>query len=197
MARREEQKEQTRQRLLTVAREVFEEHGFAGANLRLIAKQAGVALGTIFVHFKDKQDLLHAALFEDLAAALAGALEQPEQDSLEAWLEQLTDRMLAYYEARPVLSRVLLQQSLLADPPWAERFAAQLSEVHAAVVRRATLAQEQGNLLPDANLPLFAAAYVSFYMFGLISWAQKAHPAPRALVQHLVAQHLLALRPRQ
>lgn len=194
MARREEQKEQTRLRLLAAAREVFEAQGFAAANLRLIARQAGVAPGTIFVHFRDKHDLLHAALFEDLAAALAAALEQPAGDSLEAWLAQLTDRMLAYYETRPVLSRVLLQESLLADPPWAERFAAQLGEVHAAVVRRAELSCERGELRPDANLPLFAAAYISFYMFALISWAQRAHPAPRELVQHLTAQHLKAVQ---
>jgi len=195
MTRREEQKEQTRQRLLTAARAVFEAKGFEAANLRLIAREAGIAPGTIFVHFHDKLDLLHAALFEDLAAALQAALAEPTLDSLEAWLAQLTDRMLAYYETRSILSRVLLQQSLLADPPWAERFAAQLGEVHGAVVQRAALARTQGELRADANLPLFAAAYISFYMFALIAWAQRAHPAPRDLVQQLVAQHLLAIRP--
>lgn len=193
MRKREEQKEQTRQRLLAAAREVFEVEGFAGANLRLIAKKAEIAPGTIFVHFRDKHDLLHAALFEDLEATLAAALQNPPGTSLEAWLTQLTDSMLGYYESRPVLSRILLQESLLADPPWAERFAAQVAEVHGAVVARAELAREMGQLQADANLPLFAVAYISFYMFALIAWAQKTHPDPRSLVQHLTAQHLRAI----
>jgi AcrR family transcriptional regulator len=195
MRKRTEQKEQTRQRLLAAAREVFEAQGFAGANLRLIAQQAGIAPGTIFVHFQDKRDLLHAALFEDLTRTLATALEKPSGPTLEAWLTQLTDSMLGYYEARPTLSRILLQESLLADPPWSERFAAQVGEVHTAVVKRAEQAREAGQLQPDANLPLFAVAYISFYMFALIAWAQKTHPDPRSLVQHLTAQHLRALQP--
>jgi AcrR family transcriptional regulator len=194
MARRTEQKEQTRQRLLASAREVFESQGFAGANIRLIAQKAKVAPGTVFVHFQDKRDLLHAALFEDLSSVLSSALKQPSADSLEGWLARLTDQMLGYYESRPVLSRILLQESLLADPPWAERFALQVAEVHATVVREAERERECGKLRPDANLPLFAAAYLSFYMFALIAWAQGIHPDPRQLVKHLTAQHLLAIQ---
>lgn len=196
MTRRGEQKEQTRRRLLEAAREVFEAQGFEKANLRLIAHKAGIAPGTIFVHFQDKRDLLHAALFEDLAGVLNTALAREPGPSLEAWLAGLTDRMLGYYEARPVLSRILLQESLLADPPWAVRFAAQFEEAHAAIVRRAQFAQEQGEIGEDADLALFAVAYLSFYMFALIAWTQHAHPNPRALVQHLTAQHLRALKPR-
>ena len=193
MARRTEQKEQTRQRILASARVVFEAQGFEAASLREIARQAGVAIGTIFVHFHDKLDLLHAAFFEDLAEALSVILSQPTRDSLDEWLSHLTDGMLSYYESRPVLARVLLKQSLLADPPWAERFAAQIAEVHGAVIARAEIARSQGEIRDDANLPLFAAAYIAFYMFALIAWAQKAHPAPRDLVKHLTAQHLRAL----
>lgn len=195
MRKRADQKEETRQRLLAAAREVFEEQGFAGANLRLIARKAEIAPGTIFVHFRDKHDLLHAALFEDLAVTLATALARPPGPSLETWLAGLTDTMLDYYESRPALSRILLQESLLADPPWSERFAAQVGEAHTAIVRRAELARDAGELKPDANLPLFAVAYLSFYMFGLIAWAQKTHPDPRGLVEHLTVQHLQALRP--
>lgn len=195
MTTRAEQKQRTRQRLLTAAREVFETQGFAGANLRLIAEQAGIAPGTIFVHFQDKRDLLHAALFEDLASTLALALAQEPGPSLETWLARLTDHLLNYYESRPALSRILLQESLLADPPWAERFAAQIGEAHQAIVRRAELARQKGELRPDADLALFAAAYLAFYMFGLIAWAQRTHPDPRRLIQRMTAQHLMALRP--
>lgn len=196
MTSRNEQKKQTRQNLLDAARAVFETQGFEAANLRLIAQTAGIAPGTIFVHFQSKHDLLHAALFEDLAQALDAALVQPPGASLEDWLAGVTDRLLRYYEARPVLSRVLLQQSLLADPPWAQRFAAQFEQAHAAIIQRAKQAQEQGEIRADANLPLLAVACLAFYMFALVAWAQQTHPDPRALVQHLTAQHLRALAPQ-
>lgn len=188
MGQRAEQKEQTRARLLAVAREVFEAQGFEATNLRQLAQQAGIAPGTIFVHFQDKHDLLHAALFEDLEATLATALAQEPGPSLEDWLMRLTDKLFAYYETRPTLSRVLLRESLLAEPPWAERFTAQYAQVHAAIVARA-----EQELPPGPALALFAAAYLAFYLFGLLAWAQKTHPNPRQLVQNLTAQHLKAL----
>ena len=49
-----------RERIIDTAREVFREQGYE-ASLDEIAKRAGVAKGTIYLHFKDKQ-----ALFEEL-----------------------------------------------------------------------------------------------------------------------------------
>jgi len=48
MGRREQQREETRRRLLDVARAQFAARGFEATQLRDIAKEAGVALGTIF-----------------------------------------------------------------------------------------------------------------------------------------------------
>jgi AcrR family transcriptional regulator len=189
MGQRAEQKAQTRQRLLAVAREVFEAQGFEAASLRQIAQQAEIAPGTIFVHFQDKYDLLHAALFEDLERTLDAALALPAGQSLAHWLSQLTNQLFAYYEARPTLSRVLLRESLLAEPPWGERFTAQFARVHAVIVVRAETE------IPDpAERALFAVAYLSFYLFGLLAWAQKTHPAPHQLVAHLTEQHLRGLQ---
>lgn len=180
------QREDTRQRLLQAAKARFEAEGFEGAHLRAIAADAGVALGTVFVHFTDKRDLLHAALFEDLELALNVALDGGP-DELEAWLAHLANAIFASYEARPALSRVLLQGSLLAEPPWAARFAAQHARVHAAIVARAGLDPAQAGLL--------GVAWLSFFQFALLAGLQGAHPDPRGLVARLTAQHLRGARP--
>lgn len=193
--RRTEQKEQTRQRLLAAAREVFEAEGFENANVRQIAERAGIAPGTVFVHVKDKHDLLHTALFEDLEATLNAVLNRPDGDSLESWLVGLTDGMFAYYEARPNLSRVLLQESMLAGPPWSDRFGGQWVQTHVAIIGRAQRAQAAGELSPTTDLPLLAAAYLSFYLAGLLAWVKGTHPDPRGFVAQLTEQHLKGLRP--
>ena len=56
-----ERGDKTRQQLLDAATKVFSMRGFARATTREIAKVAGVAEGTIYRHFPDKQTLFYEA----------------------------------------------------------------------------------------------------------------------------------------
>ena len=60
-------------RLLEAAESELGAHGYHGARMARIAKAAGVAHGTLYVYFKDKDDLL-AALQLDVDAELRAAL---------------------------------------------------------------------------------------------------------------------------
>ncbi|MCK0198801.1 TetR/AcrR family transcriptional regulator [Ancylobacter sp. 6x-1] len=55
-----------RQAILDAALAVFAEKGFAGARMEDVARRAGTAKGTLYLHFKDK-----AALFEGLVRTAA------------------------------------------------------------------------------------------------------------------------------
>jgi AcrR family transcriptional regulator len=187
------QKEATGKAVLEAARAEFERVGFDAANLRSIAARAGVSAGTVIHHHGDKRELLHAALFDDLDETLRRALSTLGPGTLEAQLSELTGGVFAYYQRRPKLSRTLLKESLFADAPWAGKFTAQAGLVHGAVARLAMEASARGELRPDVDAALFAAAYLSFFYFALISWVQGAHGAPVSLVEHLVHQHLEGL----
>src|SRR3954469_22181997 len=52
-----------RERILLAAERIFARHGFFAARVSEIAKEAGVADGTIYLSFKSKDDLL-ISLFE-------------------------------------------------------------------------------------------------------------------------------------
>jgi len=49
-----------REKILQTAMSLFVEKGIQGTATSLIAKEAGVATGTLFHHFKTKEDLVHA-----------------------------------------------------------------------------------------------------------------------------------------
>lgn len=68
----------TRQRLLDAAARVFSACGYSRATTKEIAKAAGVAEGTIYRHFADKQELFLAVFSEHNAANFQGLLELPE-----------------------------------------------------------------------------------------------------------------------
>lgn len=69
--------EARRQAILGAGLAVFAEEGFAATKLDEVAEKAGVAKGTIYLYFKDKQDL-----FEQIVRhALAPVLSRLESDS--------------------------------------------------------------------------------------------------------------------
>src|SRR6516164_11716171 len=55
--------------ILEAALDEFSARGFAGARLDDVAQRAGVAKGTIYLHFKDKE-----ALFQELVRTMLGPL---------------------------------------------------------------------------------------------------------------------------
>jgi AcrR family transcriptional regulator len=56
--RRQAQAEETRHRILVAAHKLFMEHGYAGATIDAISKEAGVALKTVYAVFENKRNIL-------------------------------------------------------------------------------------------------------------------------------------------
>src|SRR6187402_2020195 len=78
-----------RERILTAAERVFAKSGFFSARVSDIAREAGVADGTIYLYFKSKDEVL-ISLFESrmefvcahLSRAIAAAGSEPRQQLL-------------------------------------------------------------------------------------------------------------------
>jgi AcrR family transcriptional regulator len=75
--------------LLDAATTVFSQRGFARATTKEIAKVAGVAEGTIYRHFADKQDLFYAAFSAKSAITADVFLRLPELAGKETIRENL------------------------------------------------------------------------------------------------------------
>lgn len=79
VTRRALAKQQTRDKVLKAARELFIERGYEGATIRDIARAAGMSTGAVFASFADKSELFDAILNEDfhtLADPVRDAVEQ-------------------------------------------------------------------------------------------------------------------------
>src|SRR3954453_22184741 len=94
--------QRTREALLDAGVAVAEEHGLSGLSVNRVVAAAGVAKGTFYVHFTDRDefvDALHARFHARVEAAVAAATEgvPPGAERLrrgvEAYLDVcLTDR---------------------------------------------------------------------------------------------------------
>jgi len=103
-----------RERILDAAERIFARHGFYAARVSEIAKEAGVADGTIYLYFKSKDDLL-ISLFErrmtqvnrELRAAIAAGTPM---EQLHAFIRTYL-RMLSNEPAAAEVVTIELRQS--------------------------------------------------------------------------------------
>lgn len=97
--RNAERSEVTRSLLMSVARELFTERGFADAPTEELVRRAGLTRGALYHHFKDKEDLF-VAVFEEIErelaerAAMAGLAQPDFAQGLLAGCEAFLDACL-------------------------------------------------------------------------------------------------------
>ncbi|MCK2221876.1 TetR family transcriptional regulator [Actinomadura sp. ATCC 31491] len=80
---RSEAKDQTRRRLIRAALAILDQEGEAGLSTVKVAKAAGIAQSSFYVHFKDMQDLLRV-LAEEGGAKLRGSMREARRKAREA-----------------------------------------------------------------------------------------------------------------
>jgi AcrR family transcriptional regulator len=143
---RQRQKQRTRKQLLEAAKKVIQSRGFAQMTTRSIADQAGVAVGTVFVHFPDMSALAEELLDERIGATLERAFRTlPMRGDFIQRLLHVFTKLLESYGRNADLSREYLSASLFRshpDGPSAQRLALfrawVMSEISSGVAARQT-----------------------------------------------------------
>jgi AcrR family transcriptional regulator len=111
-SKRQLQKENTRKKIIETAYQVYSEQGFS-ATTAVIAKEAGVSHGTIFVHFSSLDELL-CCLIQDFGDALGSEIHRlaETKDNIEELLKAHLD-VLARHEKFYI--RLIAERSLLPE----------------------------------------------------------------------------------
>ena len=124
--------EARRQAILDAALDVFAAEGFAAAKLDDVAEKAGVAKGTIYLHFKDKQDLFEQMVREAVFPVIARLEELAKLPDLPA--ELVLRAMFEVFRTQVLATRRKdLLRLILTEGP---RFPAIAAFYHREVVAR-------------------------------------------------------------
>jgi len=165
-----------RARILTAAERTFARHGFFAAKVADVAKEAGVADGTIYLYFKNKDDLLISVFerrMQQVNEALRAAIDGvPPRDQLRAFVRAYLQLVHDEPIAAEVLTIELRQSNKFmkdyANPQFAD-FLRMLGGVVAA-------AQATGVI--DRDIPTHAAARMLFGMLDELAVAWVLAKAP-------------------
>lgn len=93
----------TRDRLLAAAIEVFVDQGYEGARLQDIARTAGLTTGAVYANFRDKEELLFAAIGARVGVEMDALLAEAIGRNPRAMLEMLGDQLVQPRRQPPLL----------------------------------------------------------------------------------------------
>ncbi len=90
--RRRERKLQRKEEILAAAFQVFAAHGYEATRIDEVARQAGIAKGTIYLYFRDKERLFRAVV-RSLIQKRFDAVAESFQGTAEQLVRELVSRM--------------------------------------------------------------------------------------------------------
>lgn len=143
-------------RLLDAAAQVFATEGFAETTTDLVAREAGVSVGSLYQYFPNKESLLRELALQHLHRSTALLAPLGEFGSDRPWLQEAVEVVVREHATQPELHRVILQ-NLHRVPDVAARYRTVEAELVEAVATRLT----PGNRTPGARDRLAARMVVT------------------------------------
>ena len=177
---REQSRRETRRRLIEAGTKLFARRGFARTRATDISREAGVAVGTLYVHFTDKEELLREILFrgfEEIHAVvrrIADTKYATVRESERAHAEAL----VGYAAEHPALFQILFSTEVTTTAAGAEL----LEFVTAHQEERLREGMAEGYFRGDLDPAVAANAVLGMLIQVLHWWTQDPSRAPREVV---------------
>jgi len=153
-------------RILTTARKLFAKHGYSGTTTRMIAKEVGIDISTLYYHWGEKADLYEAVLMatqEELRVQLAKVEKIIHGKPLSKRLEMALDMFCDYFSAYPEITNLILL-NYFAKPKNEVNFTFSLNEIIAEIAVSMNLASETTEVTAQARARVMAVV-VSLFNF--------------------------------
>lgn len=168
---RERHKIDKLERISAASLKLFSRDGYEQTTLRTIAKEAGIALGTIALYARDKRDLI-LLLFNQLIPPL---LEQGRRNVGEE--AKLADSLVRYFEPfyvaygkKVTLYRMILGQIFSPDSAHAQENKEIRAELVADVTALIARAVERGECRAETDLAVQARSFFYLYFAAVRVW---------------------------
>jgi len=172
--------------LLEAAARHFARGGFEAASMRDIARDAGMLAGSIYYHFKSKDELI-AAVYALGVEQIVSAVQQSLDPGGEPWV-RLEAAAAAHLEA------------LLAESPFAAVLTADLKRLSPSLRRRLVGLRDRYENLFDAllrDLPLPEKAdrgLLRLHLLGALNWTPTWYRPGRLGAAEIARGYVRALR---
>jgi AcrR family transcriptional regulator len=150
-----------RERVLEVAMREFGEHGYSTGSLNTIAREAGIAKGSLFQYFSDKLEFFafvcdeaSRRIREEMERRIAG---MDFEQAFEGWLFDVFCEWTEYMNAHPLERAVTAATNFELDNNVRSVVRDTANQHYLSVIHPSLqLWQERGDIRPDADLDVLA-----------------------------------------
>lgn len=155
--KREQTKALNREAILNSARQCFLEHGFEGTTIRDISRRTGLAPGTFYNYFTEKESVFRAIL-DDYLASLSRSLHVLRENAttIDEFIEST---MLAFFQSvsfDPVAFRLMLRNREIVNTLYAGSALALAVDV----LRKDITVAIERRILPPVNVDHLTHAFI-------------------------------------
>jgi AcrR family transcriptional regulator len=184
--------------ILDAAVKAFARLGFKKASVDEIAREAGVAKGTVYLACESKEDLFFQSVHRELRTWIGeiARLVDPREPADEL-VGQIAEAGVAYLEAHPLVRDLLTGIYHGQLPGWADRFEELRALGRANAVEILRLGQRQGRFRKDLDVESIAEILQDMTLHGYMLQARSGtvdRPALRRRMQATLDLVLNGLR---
>lgn len=168
--------ENRRERIIKAAREIFSEDSFQSMSIKTIARKAGIATGTFYLYFTNKEALVETVV-KEMYKELMGLIKE-ERSKYESGFDKLQASMevcIKVFIKEKGIAKLLLKHFPEINMAFNNKFAEIEKELIKLVKIDLDELEEQG-LIPKQNTFISATAFVGTFRQVILSWLQDGKP---------------------
>ncbi|MBH1939999.1 TetR/AcrR family transcriptional regulator [Mobilitalea sibirica] len=108
-------KEEIRNNIIAAALEEFTKKGYQDASMRVIASNAGIAIGSVYRYFKNKDELFNSIVDPIYTSFTSMILELYQTEGvisrMHSIAKEITDKVMEFYEEHEAILLILIDKS--------------------------------------------------------------------------------------
>jgi AcrR family transcriptional regulator len=160
----------TRERILSVARSLFESQGFAKTSTRAIAAKAECNISLIAYYFGGKEGLLEAVA-KHVAQGVGEKLKSLETEGLtpEKAIQQIVPFMITYISQNRGVFNLIFRAYIAENKPLPPLLSAQIAENAGALIALLEKLQHKKHMRPDIDPRIAATLLMGMTAFQFLA----------------------------
>ncbi|HZX21677.1 MAG TPA: TetR/AcrR family transcriptional regulator [Clostridia bacterium] len=162
----------TRERLILATIDIINELGIQGFSTKGVTKKIGVSSGTLFKHFKTKNDLLIAVLnyYSQYDNDIIESVKLKKLSPKDAIIYYI-DRYAEYYENYPAITAIMQSYDILTCDPDLEGYIKLIAFNRSDFLKTMIeSAQEKGEIRMDIKSEILADIICGFHREICLKW---------------------------